>query len=131
MVHAIPIRTAASARNRFDSVRPPRPLAWAGIGPSLRDCAAAVPSRLIPNVPLIDLDSVTFAQGAELVLERHLLVVLGLIGDVLLQLFRGRFAHGENSVARLPDVAIDRVDEPQRRVDRVVLGPSLVDMTLL
>jgi hypothetical protein len=57
--------------------------------------------------------------------------VLGLIGDVLLQLFRGRFAHGENSVARLPDVAIDRVDEPQRRVDRVVLGPSLVDMTLL
>jgi len=68
---------------------------------------APPPNASIPHVPLVDLDAVSATQGAELVLEAHLVVVLLLILDVATEGVEARLPDGEDAVAALPgEVAI-------------------------
>ena len=56
----------------------------------------------VPNVSFVNFDSGSFAEFTELVLERHLPVVLFLIRDVSFDLFEGGFTDGEDPIAALP-----------------------------
>jgi len=61
---------------------PPNPVLWDGISLGFAD-----DDDSIPNVFLVPFDFVSFQQGAQLILESNVAVMLLLSGDVLLHLF--------------------------------------------
>jgi len=64
----------------------------------------ALPGRVrsIPDVLLVEFDSVLFQQGQEFLLKRHFVVVLVLIEDVFLHGLIVGLTYGKGTVSRLP-----------------------------
>ncbi len=91
-----------------ETVDPPK---WIAVP----DCA----DGLVPNEPFVDCNPMTFTNPPELVLKRHLLVMLLLVFDVAFDFRDLRFTHREDSSAGLPIEVLVLVSfrfDPLRRI---------------